>query len=128
MSTSHLPAPARLLCAAEVDGIRRLWVLNAREQDSRALERRRERRLSRLNEIQEIARLACHGQVAAIVWARDCEDECGEVRFVIPASIEAYDRFRERQIRGNPEWTTTFRLAHVDMPFTNWYDRLPIDA
>lgn len=123
MGTSHLPALARLLCAAEVDCIRRLWVLNARERHSRVLEQRRERRLSRLRDIQDIARLACNGQVAAIVWARDCEAECGEVRFVIPASIEAYDRFRERQIRGNDGWVTTFRLAHVEMPFTDWCDR-----
>lgn len=122
-----------------------LWFLNRHEenQDNR-LERAHRATQLRLAEHRQIKELAEPWQpgihvyghdgglytgpvIGVVTWSRDCDHACGETKSVIPATLKAYDAFRESQL----EWADgpmTFRLERLSEPFRRWSRDMVLEA
>lgn len=133
----------------ELSESKRLFVLNVIERHEGVLERWTRRRMARVAEAREIRDLAEPAQakdyvyrpdddtdtdgvyvgdvVAVVTWSRDCDHVCGESRSLIPATLRAYDAFRERQLHW-AEGPMSFRLQRRSEPFRSWSRDMVMEA
>ena len=87
------PPAVRTEVSKSVSPIRMLWLLNKLEQNYNWLADARARRLSYLDWLMQIRNDAEGGEIALIVWQRDCDCCEGTSRHILPANpkvINAY--------------------------------------
>lgn len=125
MNTLH--SISKLMRARSVPETDRLHTLAVIERHHGVVERLTQARCQRVGVRQQIEMLAEGGKVGVIVWSRDCDHVCGESKYVIDATLKAYDAFVERQLDG-AEGPMSFRLCRASQPFKGWSRDMVLEA